>query len=126
MRLDGDMIGGEALASQLFDVFAALAASSKFFRTLGTALPELLHAALGFLQIPPATRREWEADAEAYLLDEDADTFAVSVRVAAQQLLDDYWSSMAARSSARSAAPRRRLDEAASARRRRRRLVAAA
>ena len=114
---DGDMIGGEALASQLFDVFAALAASSKFFRTLGTALPELLHAALGFLQIPPATQREWEADAEAYLLDEDADTFAVSVRVAAQQLLDDLLEQYG-RSVLRAlcGAARRRLDEAASAR----------
>ena len=55
-----------ALTDALEGFFAALAAASKFFRALGTALPELLHAALGFLQIPPATQREWEADAEAY------------------------------------------------------------
>ena len=111
---DGDMIGGEALASQLFDVFAALAASSKFFRTLGTALPELLHAALGFLQIPPATQREWEADAEAYLWTRTptpSPSPCVWRAAAARRLIGAVWPLGPPRACG---AARRRIDEAAS------------
>ena len=83
---DGGLLGLAALSAQLFDNLAALGASSKWCKLLLPSLGEVFYAAVAFLQVAPAAEAEWGADLAQYLEDEDADTFAVSTRVAAQQL----------------------------------------
>lgn len=85
--VDGNALGLEAHAAQLFDVFAAIALSSRLSTLLKPVLPELFFALLSFVRIPSVAQTLWEADLESYLQDEDADSFAVSTRVAAQQLM---------------------------------------
>ena len=68
---DGAPLGLEALVTQLLDAFAALAASSRFFKTLQPCLPDVIHAAIGLLQISTASEASWEADVSQYLQDED-------------------------------------------------------
>ena len=91
---DGGMLGLSALISQLLDVLAALAGSSRWSKLLLPALPEVFFGLVVLMQIPPATEATWATDLAQYLEDEDQDTFAVSTRVAAQQcvleLLDWY------------------------------------
>jgi hypothetical protein len=85
--VDGNALGLEAHAAQLFDVFAAIALSSRLSKLLNPVLPELFFALLSFMRIPHAAQTLWETDLESYLQDEDEDSFAVSTRVAAQQLM---------------------------------------
>ncbi|KAL1522035.1 hypothetical protein AB1Y20_021680 [Prymnesium parvum] len=114
---DGCLLGAEALTTQVFDLLAALAASSRLYKLLLPALGELLHSCLSFLEITPAAHAEWEADVVEYLQDEDDDSFAVSVRVATQQLIDELVDSYGgAAVAALCAAARRRLAEAHEAR----------
>lgn len=92
--VDGNALGLEAHAAQLFDVFAAISLSSRLSKLLKPALPELFFALLSFVRIPRAAQAVWEADLESYLQDEDEDSFAVSTRVAAQQLMIEVLDSM--------------------------------
>jgi hypothetical protein len=86
---DGGVLGVSSLISCLLDVFASLAASSRFYKQLQPALPDVVHAVIALMQISPESEAAWAADLTQYLQDEDPDSFAVSVRVAAQQLLDE-------------------------------------
>ena len=86
---DGGYLGTHALLTGVLDVFGALASSSRFYKALTPALPDLMHAAISLMQIPPEAQAEWDADLAVYLQDEDPDSFAVSARVAAQQFVDE-------------------------------------
>ena len=86
---DGGALGVAALVSGVLDVLSALAASSRFYRRLLPVLPDVTHAAIALMRIPPDTESEWASDLSQYLHDEDPDSFSVSPRIAAQQLIDE-------------------------------------
>ena len=58
----------------------SLAASSKFYKLVEPALPDVVHAAIGLMQIPPESEAQWECDLAQYLQDEDPDSFGMHRR----------------------------------------------
>ena len=56
---------------------------------LEPALAEVLHCGVGLLQIDAESEQAWPSDLSQYLQDEDPDSFAVTVRVAARQFLEE-------------------------------------
>lgn len=64
---DGGLLGSEAVVTQMFDLLAAIASSSRLYKLLLPALPELVFLLLSFLEIIPEAHAEWEVDVRQYL-----------------------------------------------------------
>ena len=84
---DGGMLGVASLVSGLLDVLSAIACSSRLSKRMLPALPDVSHAAIALLRINPEAEAEWHDDLAQYIQDEDPDSFAVTPRVASQQLV---------------------------------------
>ncbi|PNF35800.1 Importin-9 [Cryptotermes secundus] len=84
---DGEVLGFENLVFSIFEFVHALVDSHKFSKTVESALIDLLYYLILFMQITEEQVRAWTANPNQFVEDEDEGTFAYSVRISAQDLL---------------------------------------
>jgi hypothetical protein len=84
---DGEVLGFENLVYSVFDFIHALIDTPKYRSTVKKAIGDLLYYVILYMQITEDQERQWTANPDKFVEDEDDETFSYSVRISAQDLL---------------------------------------
>ena len=84
---DGEVLGFESLVFTIFGFVHALVETSKHKEMIKQGIPDLIYYLLLYMQITEEQIQNWSSNPDAFVEDEDEDSFAYSVRISSQDLL---------------------------------------
>ncbi|PSC72945.1 importin-9 isoform X1 [Micractinium conductrix] len=86
---EGDSVDFDDLISQLLELVLSLVGNQRYAGMLRASMQQLLHLALGYMQMTAAQVERWASDPNQYVADEE-DDFS-TVRAAGEMLLDEMF-----------------------------------
>ncbi|XP_063612464.1 importin-9-like isoform X2 [Penaeus indicus] len=84
---DGEVLGFENLVFTIFEFVHALVETTKHKQMVKQGIADLIYYILLYMQITEDQIENWSNNPDAFVEDEDEDSFAYSVRISAQDLL---------------------------------------
>ncbi|XP_076037579.1 importin 9 isoform X2 [Oratosquilla oratoria] len=84
---DGEILGFENLVFSIFEFVHALVETTKHKQMVKQGIADLIYYMLLYMQITEDQIESWSNNPDAFVEDEDEDSYAYSVRISAQDLL---------------------------------------